>query len=144
MIARHRRTRGFSLVELLFATALIGLMTLAASRLVFDVQREARQAAADEDTFRHRETGLMRLRGAAAHATAARLQDATVVLRVGGAESRWCVREGIVVRLADGDTRACDARSFSLSSRARGTLLHVVHEGGPDSAEVVLVGGSLR
>jgi prepilin-type N-terminal cleavage/methylation domain-containing protein len=130
-----RGGRGFTFVELLAVTAIVGLLALTTAQLTAWSQREAQVADAEESAFARRELALMRLRSAASRASAARADGAAIVLRDGERETSWCVSEGAVV--AKAAAARCDAGALRLQSGGR--LLRVT-TGSRD--ELVLIGGA--
>ena len=137
---RKTSSKGYSLVELLAAVMLLGLLALTATGLTTILAHAVKDDELQADFLERRLHAVRRLR-----AEAARADDAYVFggrLELMGPESmgRWGVRQGTLMRLAPSDLGPCDVDGISLERAANGRL--VVIDALPWGRVVVRVGGS--
>jgi prepilin-type N-terminal cleavage/methylation domain-containing protein len=138
-----RSARGYTLIEVLVATALFGIVAAFAFDVADRATREGRASESRQEGFERRELAALRLRAAAARATSARMDGNVLALRETGdggdegGESRWCLKDGIATRTRTGP---CEVAAFRLDRRARGVVIVVPG----DRPESILVGEGAR
>ena len=134
----RRSAAGFSLLELLAATALVGLMAVSLHAVVTQLWRETERAERETADFERSELAIARLRAELGRARKAAVSGRSLVV---DGRRRFCVQNGTVVVLpAEGGDQACDAGRLAIVRRTSGTLVHVTLA--EDRRVSVLVGGS--
>ena len=114
----RKRAAGFTLVEMLASVALVGLLAMTGVGLVASLTRVADEDVRASAISERRITDIRRLRAEVSRSIKATMQDGHLQLwsnepsvQVAGwayLASEWCVRDGVLAKVAVGSTQPCD------------------------------------
>ena len=133
-----RASDGFSLVEMLAAVALVGLLAMTGAGLVTSLAHVADKDRLSETAWDGHLMALRRLRADAARSDAAIVSGGRLLLPSGGTPA-WCVRNGSLFEVSEAGGETCDAKAIRVRRLDRASVieLDLVQYG----RVIVLIGG---
>jgi prepilin-type N-terminal cleavage/methylation domain-containing protein len=143
-----RRSRGFTLIEVLAVVALFGTIVLVTVQLVPRTWNEAEAFAAGDDAFHARWSAVRQLRADVERASSARVEEARLVLE-GRERVTWTAKDGVLLRSGRAERRYAVATQRSpwrvevapRGAAARGTLVRWRIGAGEDAVSGVAAAG---
>jgi prepilin-type N-terminal cleavage/methylation domain-containing protein len=130
---------GYSLIELLAAVMLLGLLAMTATGLTTILAHAVKDDELQADALEQRLHAVRRLRAEAAHAHDAHVFGGRLELMGPKSMVRWGVRQGALLRLAQSDLGPCDVEGIRIQPGTNGRL--VVIDAVPWGRVVVRIGG---